>query len=730
MTKKLASYLFFYLLYGVILFADDIPLPLEEIVEKGITIDLRSPCYSDGILSTKTGGIISAPNVRIQAQQIVYTKKELEGVAVCQVEAEGDLIMEFGTYLFVGDYLQYDFLTGCGVIYNGRTSLEPWYFGGEEVYLYPDGSYSLSEAYITTSQRCHPEWLIASSHATLSPCRDFSANHVTFKIGDVPVFWLPQLNLNLDAIFDNPIRYSFKWGGKQGPRIGMTYQMLDWNHWKAFLRFDYRITRGPGLGLETRYRSEDRRVAFETINYAARDSSILDPHENMRYRFQGRYENNLDHDLSMDASWDKVSDIEMPTDYNDRGLELDIAGRTQFHVRQATPNQITNWWSRVRVNNFETVKQELPTLSTRWHPLTLGDSGFIWENRASAAYLDFKYSNGLPFVHDYHSSRFEYGTRLYRPFYLGIFKLTTEVGGNVIYYGSAPKKGQEVFPFPVKHFGHKERLVAFGDFNADICTKLTGCFESMKHVITPYASYRYITYPTAAPFEHYIFDIHDGWYRLNQLRFGVHQNLYAKNFYGCPKKAIGIDLYSFAFFDTPTIPSTVQKGYLDVSFFTWDTLRHTLNSAWDFQRGRLDHFNFRTEWTIDANLAIAAEYRHRDAYDWRKVDHQNFILDSFLSSEELVHTALSDRRDTFLLHLFYRFHPSWALEVESRQGWNRTKQPYYSEFEVDLLGTLPSAWNVKISYQHKQEDDRVALYVSMGIRRPESRGCQPLCFDF
>lgn len=706
---------------------EDPVLKLEEVIEKGITVDLRNPCYVEGVLSTKEGGVITAPNVRIQATKIVYTKKGDS----CQVEAEENLVMEFGNYLFVGDYLQYDFKTGQGVIYNGRTSVEPWFFGGEEVYLYPDGTYAISQAYVTTSQCSNPGWAMAAEFATLSPCRDLSADNVRFKICDFPVFWLPKVSMNLDSIFDNPIRYSFKWGGKQGPRIGMTYQFVDWNRWKAFLRFDYRLTRGPGLGLETRYRSEDRRVTFETINYAARDSSILDPHESVRYRFQGRFVNNLAYDnVSMDASWDKVSDIEMPTDYNDRGLELDIAGRTQFHIRQETPQRISNWWSRVRVNNFETVKQELPTLATTWHPLTLGESGIIFENKASASYLDFKYTKGLPQVHNYNSSRFEYGTKLYRPFYLNIFKLTAEVGGNAIYFGSTPRMQADAFMFPATESSPGERWVAFGDFSLDLRTRFTGRFDGMKHVVMPYATYRYVTFPTSSPLQHFIFDIHDGWYRLNQMRFGVNQNFYTKNACGGPKRAIGLDIYSFAFFDTPTLPQSIQKGYADLCFFTFDNLRHVVTSAWDFQRNRIDHFNFRTEWTIDANLAIAAEYRHRDAYDWRKVDRTNFILDSFLTSDELSHSALSDRRDTFLLHMFYRFHPSWALEIESRQGWNRSKQPNYSEYEVDLLGTLPSAWNLKVSYQHKQEDDRFALYVSLGIRRPEQRCARPFCLDF
>lgn len=690
---------------------------IEDLLSSGITIDLRNPCYNDGVLTTESGGVITAPNVRIQAQHMIYTKKNIGEEAVCFVEAEGDLVLEFGEYLFVGEYLEYDFKTRIGVIYNGRTAMEPWYFAGEQVYLYPDGTYVIEQGYITTSQQRCPEWMITTESSVLSPCKDFYAKDVQFLICDIPVFWLPCLNINLDTIFDNPIRYSFRWGGKQGPRIGMTYEIFEWNRWKTFVRFDYRITRGPGGGFETRYRSEDHNVYLETINYVAKDSAIQDPHESIRYRFQGRFENNgLSDNISIQASWDKLSDIYMATDYNDKGLELDTAGRTQFHLRHTADSQITNFWSRIRVNNFDTIKEELPSLESRWHPIRLGNTGIIFENKASAGYLDFKYTKGLPFVSNYESTRFEYANSLYRPFQLGHFKLTPELGGAAIFYGNTPSGG--------------EKWLLLGDFKVDMYTRLTGFYGDMKHVIQPYINYRYLTFPTSSPSQHYIFDTNDGWYRLNQMRLGIDQNLYCKNTCGFAKRAIGIDLYTYAFFDTETLPVHVPKGYADIYLFTTDTLRHTLGTAWDFRHGELDHFNFRTEWTLDADTAIAIEYRHRDAFDWRKADHHNFILDSYRSERELEHSALSDRRDTLLLHLFYRLHPNWAFQLQSRHGWNRKNQPYYNEFEFDLLATLPSAWNLKMSYQHKEVDDRVAFYVSIGLRRPDQRCCTPYCLDF
>jgi hypothetical protein len=83
-------------------------------------------------------------------------------------------------------------------------------------------------------------------------------------------------------------------------------------------------------------------------------------------------------------------------------------------------------------------------------------------------------------------------------------------------------------------------------------------------------------------------------------------------------------------------------------------------------------------------------------------------------------TPLSDRRDTLLLHIFCRLDPQWALEYRSRHGWNRKVQPYYTEFDVDLIGTLRSSWHIKLSYQHRENDHhRFAVNLQLAGGKPD-----------
>jgi hypothetical protein len=692
---------------------------LQSGVQDGITVDLREPFYSDGVLSTEKGGVITASQIRIQALHLCYTRKVVEANSVWTIEAAGDLIVEFGDYVFVGEKLFYDFQTKEGMIYKGKTAVEPWYFGGERLELKSDGSYIIYDGYVTTSEKDQPDWGIYAKMVHLEQDRYLKAQQVHLRILNYTVLWIPTLRANLDSVFDNPIRYRFRWGGRQGPRFGLTYEIFSWERWKTFIRFDYRLTRGPGGGIETRYRSLDHKTEFQSINYIAKDSSILHPHEKARYRLEGIFKKQMDNDkTNILLTYDRISDKRMPGYYYDRDFDFDTSQRTQLLIRRQEDDWIGNLYARVRINSFETLMQELPTLEMNLKPFALHRTGIIFENWASASYLNFEYSKFLVHVHDYASGRVEYRPTLYRPFILSHFlTMTPEIGMVTILYSNGPKK--------------EEQWLALGKVGLNLQTQLYRYYGSFKHVIQPYAFYRYYSSPTSSPHQHYIFDLDDGWTRLNYLSFGVNNAFYAKKCNSSVSRIFSADLYTFAFFDTHKIRQTIPRLYACLTIFSLPNLKHILDTAWNLEHQEVDHFNFRTEWTLNADFAIACEYRHRCPYWWRKVDHENFFLDVFRSEKQLRHSLVSDRRDTLLLHFFYRFHPNWAFEFTSRQGWNRQREPSYFEYEIDLLTTIQTAWHLRFSFQHQEIDNRIAVFLNVGLRRPDEPNCQRkvYCYD-
>ena len=681
---------------------------IQNVFENGINVDLKNPSYSDGILQTFEGGVVTGSQLRIQARKISYTHNKNDSSKGEVLIAEDDLMVEFGDYIFIGTKIEYDIKNECGYIYNARTAADPWFFGGEKIELLPDKSLIIYNGFITTSPGVNPEWKISSNITTLSNKNYLISEDVKFQILNVSCFWIPKFKTDLNTIFDSPIKYEFRFGGKQGPRFRMMYEIFSWNRLKTFLRLEYRLNRGPGIGITTNYESTDGICYLETINYVAKDSSIEHLQEKIRFRFQGVYYNSFNNGKTrVHSTWDKLSDKQMPDDYQDDTLTIKEAGRTIFQLRHQESNWISNLFTCIQLNNFQTVKQELPCIEWRLHPYTLMNTGIVSETLFRAGYLDYDYATNLANVHDYCSTRFEINQNFYRPLSINPIKITPEIGVVGIYYGNSPEK-------------NSQGLIT-GLFSVNINTHLHKFFGTSKHVIEPYACYRYFTFPTSNPNEHFIFDIDDGWYRLNTLRFGINNNLYQKSPNECyMHRLLQFDVYTNAFFDTQTMPEIFQKIYCDFIFSAYQDLRQIFSGAWNLQENQLDYFNLRVEWTESANFAIATEFRHRGPFDWRKVDYNNFILDSFRTTEELRASALSDRRDTLLLHSFYRFHPFWAFEFEIRSGWNRQFEPGYVEYQADLITNLGSAWNLKLSYQHTEEDHRIAFYFSLGAKKPNS----------
>lgn len=706
--------LFFVLVFPFFAHAEE---EVQALFAKGVTADLRNPEFCEGVLTTEEGGVVTAPDMRLQARKIKYIRKMVEGKPVMTIEAEGELLLEFHTYVFLGERIEFNFQTHTGTLYNGRTAIEPWFFGGDVVHLLEDGNYWVEGAFLTTSENQNPEWQVRAASALLREKQFLEAEKVQFRIGRIPVFWLPSFKVNLDYIFDSPIRYSLRWGGRR-TRLGLEYELFAWRRHKAFLILDYSFKRGFGAGVVTRYRSEDHREELNTINYFGRLPSYVHPNEKVRYRLQGNYVNSLQNDtLTIEGSWDKLSDLDMPSDYSDRALDIDYALRTQLHVRKVTPSLVGNFFTRVRVNDFQTVKQELPSLQGQWLPVSLGESGIISNTLARTAYLDFLYAKRQHNHrhHDFHSSRIEFSQKFYRPVLLNYLTITPSVGFVGIHYGNSPD--------------HVDRTVALGQFGIDLNTRIFRWTDKYKHVVVPYTTYTYYTYPTEGPNRHYIFDIDDGWYRLNQLRFGVYQNLYMKK-EGLLIRSISSDLWVNAFLNTKTIPCRIPKIHWRLTCNPTLSFRHNFEVGWDFKRGSIAYFNYLLQWTLSSNIAIAAEYRHRYAYEWRKVDRSNYILESFRPCSELRNSPLSDRRDTLLIDCFYRFDPSWALQFECRRGWNRMHERGFFEWEIDLLGTVLSAWNVKLYYARRVDGPNFGINFSIGLSRPSPVLEAPLpCFD-
>ncbi len=669
------------------------------LVAEDIRIDLRNPTYKNGIVRTEEGGIVVAKDLRIQAMTFEYIQKKENGEEIQKLSAAEDLMLQYKGRVFIGKKLEYDFITNSGTVYEGKTFSNLWFIGGDRIELKSDGSYEIENATLTASENKESAWDLFAQKAEMLKSSLLKAKNITFRLFTMPTFWLPSFKINLNKEERDPIlRYALDWERNKGVRAGMRYQLYSWRDFALFGRVEYRWTAGWGGAIESEYFPPNSQASLITRSYVGTDRLETAPNKQFRFRFEGSHRWQNPEGTTLTAlSWDKYSDVRMPSDFKSEDFEVNTAGQTLFWIQHKKPLAIFSFKARPRANLFESIKQDLPTFYLNTLPMTLGASGILSSFWLKASYLDFAYSNQLaktPILQppaDYRSGRFEAREKLQRPFSLGKATVTPFVSAIGIFYTNSASE-------QMKPLG----LFTYG---ADLIARTYKNYEENRHILEPYANFLTLTKPTVSPESHYIFSIADGFHQIQQLQGGIRSLLYSKD--SLEKKPwFTADLHARAFFSDPTIPQYIPWVYL---WLEWNLASATLSirNAWNIRNHVLDYCNARCGWTINENMALSLETRYRSQYDWRKADHENFLLDVTRSQSELLTSPLSDQRFTILSNLFVRLTPFWECHIQSHHGFLRKTEDPYNEFQVHLFTQLTSSIKLHLLYSHTDKDDRV-----------------------
>jgi hypothetical protein len=662
-----------------------------------LVINLKDPTFHQGVITTEDGGIITGDQLRIQARKIVYTNKVENGVPMKRIVAEGDLLLEYAGRPFVGEKLEYDFLSKSGTLYNGRTSADYWFIGGDEIKLEPDGSYLVENAYITTVEGQDAWWELRSSQIGIQEKNLLSAKNIKFNFFNFPLLWLPSFKLNLKWFRgDSPIRYKFIWDQILKQKVSMRYEVFSNENLGVWARFDYQFKYGPGGAIETDYRSADERTTFKTRNYGGYGKFIPQQKSKNQFRFQGQWlTTSEDNKTHVHMTYDKMSSIKMPQDFKSDDFEINTQKRTIFFVTHQEENIFSRFNFQPRINRFQSINQQLPLFTADIRPLSLGKSGLISENWFSAGYLDYVFASRLSReLPSTRAGRFEMNSSLYRPLNLGPIILTPLIGGVGIFYTNSPQ--------------HQTTGQGIGVYGGDLNLPLSRSYERVTHTLKPYANFLGLTHPTSGLNNHYIFDINDGYQTLNQLKTGFRQEFFSRRkFKFLPNFAL--DLYAYGFFGKTAFHRTFPKSYLDFeihrpSFAIISTI------SYNMQQMLWDYVNIRTDWTVSEDVALGFDYRHRSKFDWRKADPDNFILDVSRPISQLVHSPISDGRNTFFTRLYVRFSPTWTLQFESHSGWGRRDEPNYNEFNLKLSTFVTGKWKLELGLSYDPAKKWQAIY--------------------
>lgn len=663
--------------------------------ELPVSLQLNNPEYKDGVMTTVDGGVLKMEGIRIQARNIQYTKKEGQ----CSVIADGDLVVDYGGRIFVGEHLDFDLETKSGTLTDAMTQIDGWLLGGKKITLLPDRSFQITDAYVTTSTTKKRDWEIFGGKIEGTPEGQIAASNVGVRAYRIPIFWIPGFRADLSKFSDSPVRYSIDWDRGQGPRFSMKYTLYSWDNGEIYGRVDYRWSRGPGGAIGGEYHSDDKRTRFKSENYYAYDTYFNDNDPNKRrkrFRLQGKFEHMAQRGNTLTLlAYDRISDKNMPLDFHMEDFEHNKARQTQAAISHHQKYFLAELDVRPRINGFQGFKQQLPTLTFNSLPLTIPQTGIVMENRLDLSFLDYVYSNDIDgIVPNFTAFRGEYTNSLYRPITSGPAIFTPFAGLTVIYYSDSPINK------PVS-----QTVYSYG---TNFQLNLKRDFGNLTHSLIPYTEYKGLSHPTHTEDDYYIFGIDDGYHLLNMLRIGAKNDVYFNS--GDPfSPTFQSDIYTLGFFDDTTFTKAFPKINLECKYKISNFVFRT-RVGWNAQNTVFDYANFALEWTASADYAFSIQFFHRSKYFWRKDDFNNYILDVTRPIPELLDSPLSDGRNTLLTKAQLRITPQWLAQIETRSGWGRgAREKGYTEARVNLYTMITTSWQMKLSYMHTVRDDQVSV---------------------
>ncbi|HPQ39865.1 MAG TPA: LPS assembly protein LptD [bacterium] len=261
------------------------------------------------------------------------------------IEARGNVVIEFADDVLTGDEANYNFDTGTGWISNARASVKP------QLYMEADllekitdlesngeGQYALHQGMVTACSSERPAWRFDTRYAVIRLENYVHMNSVSAWIRNIPIFWTPYFFYpTKTGRATGLLTPSVTWSSTRGVIVSQEFFwcMNDYMDATAGLTYHSII----GLMEEFQFRNAFDRFSrgelnFEHIREDESPSETRDPEE----RWKLTYEQNamFPLDIRGTANLNYQSDEAFDEDYTDL-----ILGRTQYLDSRVS---LTRYW--------------------------------------------------------------------------------------------------------------------------------------------------------------------------------------------------------------------------------------------------------------------------------------------------------------------------------------------------------------------------------------------------
>jgi lipopolysaccharide assembly outer membrane protein LptD (OstA) len=610
-----------------------------------------------------------------------------------------------------------------------RLDTEVWHLGGEGGNG-ADNIHQLHDSWLSTCDCPEPHYSLKAKSVKYNQSeRTFTAKHVTLRVADFPIFYLPVLWGSTDNTAGTIFRPGYS--GRRGAylRLGRI-----WTHGPAGssqLYVDAMSKRGFGIGQETTFATDKREI--RTQLYGIHDNAPSETADGWDRRFkttEDRYRLHLymreqfTDGLSLRVNLDALSDISMLEDWF----------RSDYRHWRETKSFATlaydNSWMNAeltlmpRINTFSTLAEKLPELKLTIPHLALGETGLVYRSENSAGFYSMKwrnnerdrrelipvgeYINGLHGdPQDYSAFRADTLQILTMPLDMEYLTLTPRAAFRVTGYSrsSRAKISQEQIAdnldadnpdrtantAPVRNYDRLGgSIVRFaGELGMEARTRIYSGWQDftmplsdangIRHIIEPYVNYTFAPDPSEDRDNIYFFDEVDRLEKQHFVRLGLDQFWQTREENGEHRTLLSLETYMDTHMDKDEVSGEYMADLgIRLGFAPRKDLRTWAATLQDIGDGNIMRGEVGIRYGQEESWQFSLKYIYRNGHLSRSAYSMASDISDFFGESGYIKKHFEDS-DTLNASLNIPINERTSFEVEAEYDFeeNRLAEHYY-----------------------------------------------------
>ena len=454
---------------------------------------------TNGIIARYRGASLSADNAT------VYTKTG-------EVIADGNVRIQSGDMLWVGDHVRYNFKTQRMESEQFRTGKAPVFAGGSQ--LTGDrtaGVYTATNAFVTTDDISDPAVRVRASRMKVVPGESVEMWNAVVLVHGVPMFYFPYYHRSL-GIHANHFTFKPGFRSAYGAYMLNTYEWFVGDVADGKIHGDYRTKRGVGAGPDInlhlgQWGDFKFRYYYLSDNRPNASTNNLPVYRNIpdnRQRFLMEWQATPATNFNVKAQVNYESDPLVLHDF----FEGDYTDNPQPDTFVEANKYWDNWsldaLTTPEVNNFFDQVERLPDVRLTGFRQQVLDTPFYYDSQSSIGFYRKFFENtnapGINVNSNYSASRFDTYHQITLPWtFFDWLNVAPRVGGRWTYYG--------VTDNPNTQYKETYRTV----FNTGIGTSFKVSrvwtdatnslldMDGLRHIMEPSANYVFVPNPGTPP---------------------------------------------------------------------------------------------------------------------------------------------------------------------------------------------------------------------------------------